>query len=82
MAVAQLLLEIRDLTDLPQEPNPTRIAGTRPYVRIGREALEGEVVLGIAHAQELRHGGAAFELGQQGLDGLELEIAVAPEKGR
>ncbi len=82
MGIAHHLAEIGDLADLPEEPHHGRAGRQRRDLRLLREGLQGQMVVGIARRHESGRPGPLLEAAQEGPDRAEIEAPVAPEEAR
>ena len=78
MGFAQLLAEIGNLTDLPQQLHRLAGAGEARDLRVPRERQQRQMVVGIAFAQQLRHRRRHFQALDQGARGVERKLRVTP----
>ena len=78
MAVAHYLAEIRDLADLPEQPDRAGMGRQRGYLGVARQQLERAVVVGVARLDQPGPRRPLVEAAQQGPDRPELQPGIAP----
>ena len=78
VGIGQRLAEIRDLADLPQQPQAVARTGETGQLRIARDCRQRQMIVGIAHADQPGRRRLPVETLQQTLQAAEIQIGIAP----